>query len=315
MTNDQASLITADWGTTNLRIWLVDASGEIIAERSSEQGISTTGPNEFEKVFEAELAAMGAPADLPAIICGMAGSRQGWIEAPYFQTPVALADIATGAVEVTNTVRPVLVIPGVAQGGGRAPDVMRGEETQLAGISAIASGDHWVCLPGTHCKWVQVSSGKIERFKTFMTGEMFSALSGSTVLRHSVDRSVSRLSADDPVYLKWVDNALAAPEMLTSRLFEIRAGGLIGGMERQQAAAALSGLLIGTEIGAAKRLLGPDQHQIRLVASGSLAALYRAALERSELAVELSDGNAAVRAGLLAAAETGHIAQRSAIGE
>lgn len=315
MSSDQASLVAADWGTTNLRIWLVDASGEIVAERSSEQGISTTGPNEFEKVFEAELAAINAPADLPAVICGMAGSRQGWIEAPYFQTPVGLAEIATGAVEISNTARPILVIPGVAQGGGRAPDVMRGEETQLAGIPAIASGNHWVCLPGTHCKWVQVSGGIIERFKTFMTGELFSALSGATVLRHSVDRSTSSLSADDPVYLKWVDDALAAPEMLTSRLFEIRAGGLIGDMQQPQAAAALSGLLIGTEIGAAKRLLGPDQHQVRLVASGSLAALYRAALERSGLNVEMSDGNAAVRAGLLAAAQTGHIAQKPAIGE
>lgn len=315
MSQGQPRLIAADWGTTNLRIWLLNSAGDVIAERSSDMGISSVSPDRFERVFEAELSKMEAPRDLPAVVCGMAGSRQGWIEAPYFQTPVPLSGITGGAVSVPGSPRSVLVVPGVAQSGGRAPDVMRGEETQLAGIHEISAGEHWICLPGTHSKWVNVSAGRLERFKTFMTGDLFSAVAQSTVLRHSIDMSTDSISASDPNYLSWMEDALSAPEMLTSRLFEIRAGGLLGDMSGPEAAAALSGLLIGTEIGAAKRILGPDQHLCRLVASGTLLPLYHTALERAGFAVEIHDGKEAVRNGLLAAAGDSQPAQKSAIGE
>ncbi len=77
------------------------------------------------------------------------------------------------------------IIPGLRCAGlTGAPDVMRGEETQVLGWLAQhpdrQQGRHLVCHPGTHAKWVVVEDGRIVRFVTAMTGEMFAVLSAST---------------------------------------------------------------------------------------------------------------------------------------
>ena len=85
---------------------------------------------------------------------------------------------------------PRLTVPVI---GGPAPDkpadVMRGEETQIAGFFFENQGfDGVLCLPGTHSKWVQISAGEIVSFRTFMTGEIFALLADRSVLRHTLDQ-------------------------------------------------------------------------------------------------------------------------------
>ena len=74
--------------------------------------------------------------------------------------------------------RDIRILPGIAQRDPKAPDVMRGEETQLLGALGVdAADDAVVCMPGTHSKWVRANGGTVERFATFMTGELFDVVS------------------------------------------------------------------------------------------------------------------------------------------
>ena len=285
-----------DWGTSNFRLWLLDDNGGVIDETSSADGIMQCGIDGFERVTESHLAKVSAPADLPVIISGMAGSRQGWAEARYLDTPAALDDIVRLAVPVPNALRTILILPGIAQRDVERPDVMRGEETQLIGVAN--TGDMLACIPGTHSKWVRVNAGRVTEFSTFLTGEFYSVISRNTILRHAVDAE----RFDDDVFEAAVIEALRNSSRLTALLFSIRAGQLLGFTEPGTGAARLSGLLIGTEIAAAIKHYG-SKSTISLVASGKLASLYKKALSIAEISVTVHDALEASRRGLWIAAQ------------
>lgn len=285
------ALAAADWGTSRFRLWLLDPEGRVLAERRSDEGLAEAGAAGFATVLETHLEALGAAADLPVLVCGMAGSRQGWVEAPYLPVPVALAEIPRAAVPVPGARRPVLILPGLSQAD--PPDVMRGEETQLLG-TALADGT--VCLPGTHSKWAVLEGGRVTRFATFMTGELFDLLAHRSILRHGLGTP-----AGGPAFADGVAAALAAPETVLTRLFGLRAAGLLGAAAPDAAASRLSGLLVGLELAGARAAFGAAG-PVALVASGPLAALYGQALALAGFSALPQDAEAAVRAGLLGAA-------------
>ena len=146
---DGAAFAAVDWGTSRFRLFLMDRDGLVLAERRSEDGLDASRAKGFGATLEAELQALEAPDGLPVVICGMAGSRQGWIEAPYFTVPAGPDAILATAAEVPHDARPVRIIPGLAQRGAH-PDVMRGEETKLLGLAAAEPGlTATVVMPGT----------------------------------------------------------------------------------------------------------------------------------------------------------------------
>ena len=107
----------------------------------------------FAAVLQSHLEAVGAAPGLPVVVCGMAGARQGWVEAGYVDTPARLASILEHTVAVPGQERDIRILPGIAQRDPKAPDVMRGEETQLLGALGVdAADDAIVCMPGTHSK-------------------------------------------------------------------------------------------------------------------------------------------------------------------
>jgi 2-dehydro-3-deoxygalactonokinase len=298
----EAAHAAVDWGTTRFRAWLLDRAGEVLAERRSDEGMIQLARERFGEVLEAHLTAMGARPSLPVIICGMAGSRQGWIEAPYVDTPARFDEVFARAVAVAGARRDVRIVPGIAQRDPARPDVMRGEETQLAGIAGAAGGgDLLVCMPGTHCKWVELSGSAVTGFTTWMTGELFSVLSQHSILRHAVGTTPAPVAADDPVFGAWLDDGLAHPADAASRLFRVRASTLLAGTGAEQAAAALSGLLIGSEVGSASAIFGKGRTMI-LVGSGPLGALYAEALRRAGYDPATVEAETAVRRGLAEAA-------------
>jgi len=290
-----------DWGTSSLRVWLLDDAGKIVAERRSGEGMQVARETGFAAILERILGELGASPSLPAIICGMAGARQGWVEAPYQDVPVKVDAVLAGATRVPGIARDVRIVPGLAQREHDAPDVMRGEETQLAGAAdRLGGGQNIVCLPGTHSKWVEMSEGQITRFRTFLTGELFALLSAHSILKHSLEAAASVSPASNPAFDAGVERGLAARTL--GSLFSIRAGGLLFERRPDESAATLSGLLIGGEIAAADRLFGLSRRVVTLVASGRLADLYERALELAGHGAHLVDADEAVRAGLLAAA-------------
>jgi len=300
----EPAVAAVDWGTSSFRLWLLDRAGTVLAERRSGEGMTTAATEGFSQILEKHLAAAGAPAGLPVIVCGMAGARQGWIEAPYVTVPAGLDGILAGAVPVPGQgSRDIRILPGLAQRDEATPDVMRGEETQLAGIVPLfSSGSHVVCMPGTHSKWVAAADGSIQGFRTWLTGELFSILSKQSILRHSVGENPLPAQPGDPVFLAACGKALEEGGDIGSSLFRIRAATLLQDQKPEAAAATLSGLLIGAEIASARRIYPAAADKIILVASGALGSLYAAALKLAGCAVLHADADEAVRAGLFEAA-------------
>jgi len=287
--------IAADWGTTHLRLWAMRGQ-TVLSKRSCDRGMGRLKPAQFGPVLEAEIAKFDmALSGLPVIACGMVGSRQGWAEAPYRAAPT---DPRAQLILVPDhAARPVYIACGIRQDD--PPDVMRGEETQIAGLLAQSPDfDGVVCLPGTHTKWVRLRAGRIERFQSCMTGELFELLSQHSVLRHTLDADGSDLSAFDASCAE----ALADPARAYGGLFALRAGALLNGLDPVSAAARLSGMLIGWEL-AATRDLWTGQ-VAALIGSPKLAALYARALSANGVETLDFPAESSTLAGLHAARQT-----------
>ncbi|WP_163269095.1 2-dehydro-3-deoxygalactonokinase [Chelativorans alearense] len=299
MADRQAFAAAIDWGTTNMRLWLLDGEGAVLAERSSGEGMRASMPDRFESVMEAHLAELGAASDLPVVVAGMAGARGGWREAAYLETPARLDALHLNAVRADGAARDVRILPGVCRRQRGREDVMRGEETQLAGAVAGGWRSGLFCLPGTHSKWAKLEEGRLEAFTTFMTGELFALLSQHSILRDTLGEGET--DAASPAFGDAVDEMLAEGAGLTGTLFSIRAAGLLAGEAAPDAKARLSGLLIGAEIAAARRMLD-DQATVTLIAGGAQGRAYEAALAAAGIASRTLDGQILVRQGLFKAA-------------
>ncbi|MBB4364058.1 2-dehydro-3-deoxygalactonokinase [Bradyrhizobium sp. CIR18] len=296
----EPAYVAVDWGTSSFRLWLVDRAGQVLTERRSGEGMLAAAKTGFPAVLQSHLAAVEAPDHLPVLVCGMAGARNGWVEAGYVDTPAPLAAILKQAVRVPGEARDIRILPGIAQRETKAPDVMRGEETQLLGALGLkAAGEALVCMPGTHSKWVRVKDGVVERFSTFMTGELFSAVSRETILSLAV---AGADEAEDVASFKAaVKAAYEAPAFVANHLFGARSRQLLFGGTPAAARETLSGTLIGAELAAG--LSGPvPQAGVELVASGRLAMLYRLAFEALSVNAIPVDADEAVRRGLSMAA-------------
>lgn len=287
--------IAADWGTSNLRVWAMAADGSVLDSRGSDQGMGRLSPDGFEPALLALISDwLDGTRVMPVIACGMVGARQGWTEAAYRPVPCPPVGLPMTPATVSAPGLRVSILPGLSQTRPTA-DVMRGEETQIAGVLAAAPGwDGVVCLPGTHSKWAEVSAGEVVSFRSFMTGEMFELLSSHSVLRHGMAKGF-----DDAAFDAGVADGIARPETLTARLFTLRAEGLLAGLPPAAARARLSGLLIGTELAAAKPWwLGRD---VVIVGDGALAALYTRALAAQGVTARPVPAEAATLAGLKSA--------------
>lgn len=293
--------IAVDWGTSRMRLWALAHDGRILAARRSDEGLEGARDAGFDIILERHLAALNVPADVPVVICGMAGSRQGWVEAPYADAPASLESVVGKSARVPAISRDVRILPGIAQRKVGEPDVMRGEETQLLGLGPL-KGRRVVCMPGTHSKWVDIADNRVGHFTTFLTGELFALFSNHSILRHSIGAE-SVFTSDTVAFTEACALMVEAPQDLPKRLFSIRAASLLEGTSAADSAAALSGLLIGAEIGVAKGTYGTNS-SVTLVGSGFLGGLYEAALSIAGFKYTLADGEQLVRDGLLTAARS-----------
>jgi len=298
----EAAYVAVDWGTSSFRLWLVDRAGNVLGERRSHEGMMAAGKLDFATVLQSHLEAVGAAPALPVVVCGMAGARQGWVEAGYVDTPARLASIPEHAVRVSGHDRDIRILPGIAQRDPRAPDVMRGEETQLLGALGVdAANDAVVCMPGTHSKWVRTRGGTVGGFATFMTGELFDVVSGQTILSHAVTGADD--AQDTDAFRSAVMAAFEKPAFAANLLFQVRSGQLLYGGKPASAREKISGTLIGLELAAG---LAGDVAKtgITLIASGRLQMLYQLAFVTVSVPVRSIGAEDAVRRGLSMAAQS-----------
>lgn len=262
------AFIGVDWGTTAFRAYLADGDGHALDSLDGGEGALGLKTGEHEAYLAGRLASWPR---LPVLACGMVGAKQGWREAPYVACPAGLAEIARAMLAVETSFGLVRIAPGVrANDSGGAPDVMRGEETQVLGALAAGGGDGVYVLPGTHSKWARVEGGRIVAFETFMTGEMFAVLRA-----HSVLGRMMAPERDGAGFARGVEaaRALERPGDLLHAMFAARTFGLFESMPADQLGEYLSGLLIGAEIVAGAR----EATRATAIGSAALTARYIAA--------------------------------------
>ncbi|MES1937738.1 2-dehydro-3-deoxygalactonokinase [Salinisphaera hydrothermalis] len=279
-----ARLIALDWGTSSLRAWLLGEEGEVIDARAAKRGIMQVEDGDFAGVYREIVGDwIAVHGELPALACGMIGSRGGWAEAEYVDCPAELSVLADRLLTIDADPVSLRVVPGVMQpsGPGVRPDVMRGEETQVLGALSAApelAERGVLVLPGTHCKWVHIAEHRLAAFTTYMTGELFAVLRHHSILgKPAADRDGI---TDDKAFELGVDTAREAGAAgLSSILFSARSRMLAGEIAAESTPDYLSGLLIGDELRSALTGVG-EVPPLRLIGDDALCRRYRHALAR-----------------------------------
>jgi len=301
--NTPMDWIAVDWGTSNVRAWGMSRTGDILFAAESDKGMGRLNKSDYAEVLASLLAGHLDDGDTPldVIICGMAGAKQGWCEAPYLATPADLHSLGRNAVVPDmpkNRLRP-RILSGVSHDLPGEEDVMRGEETQILGLLTLKPAfSGTVCMPGTHSKWVRVADGRITSFATAMTGELYELLSTHSVLRHSLQGDLTGPALEDGLGTG-LETGIGEPQALTGKLFKVRAAALLSGKTPDWCAGYLSGLLVGSEVAGHKNWIGAAP--IPLVGSARLSRIYARAFDIIGAKTEMVDATTATLAGLTAA--------------
>jgi 2-dehydro-3-deoxygalactonokinase len=264
--------VAIDWGTSSFRAWLIERD-QVSDYLQTDQGVKNFTSGSHGAYLTEVLSKW--KADYEAIIAiGMIGSSIGLYETDFSSLPIDINEVSNSLVQVPNFEPPLYIVPGVSKIG----DVMRGEESQ-----SLASGleNGLVISPGTHSKWVEIESGKIADFRTYLTGELFEILRNHSTLSKATDSSAKLSASKD-----FVEGLNAQTSDLTHDLFTIRANWLQGKTE-DASREYLSGLLIGAEIKSAKSWCSASE--ARIVASDSLAEIYIFALSHFGINATVED--------------------------
>ena len=306
---DREPYIAGDWGTSRLRLSL--CLGDRVLETRQGPGIGALHEPAAAAIQPLIAPWRQAHGLLPLLLCGMAGSRNGWRETPYLPCPADLRALGEAALRFEADGAPVAIAPGLScKSRLGSPEVMRGEETQIAGALAlhpgIATGRHLLCLPGTHTKWAWLEDGRVRDFLTALTGELFALLrDGSTLMRAArVGTEGASRDAGGPSHdaRDGFDSGLEAAASLGTAsllhaLFSVRSRQLIDGRSHDWALSYLSGMMIGADVRGAIPLFATRAEAV-LIGDGALNERYAQALRREGIAASCLDGEQCALAGL-----------------
>jgi len=295
-------LISADWGTTSLRAFLLDRRGAIVDRRKAPKGIMKVSDGDFSGTFSALMGRwLNDSPDIPVLLSGMIGSEQGWAVAPHIPLPARLADLAAAlhAVPITDK-KCAYIVPGLTTVGVHGVhDIIRGEETQIVGaLDDSATGESVLCLPGTHSKWVTVADGAISGFQTSLTGETLAILSDNSILGRLMENSAAgNEKEEEAVFVQGLTRSTERGGLL-HHLFGVRSQGYCRVIPRSGLRLYLAGILIGHEIRGMREIY-PQLKSITIIAGQEIAERYGRALEFFGLQTTLVDGAAAAFGGHL----------------
>jgi 2-dehydro-3-deoxygalactonokinase len=281
-------LITVDWGSSNFRAFRMTDAGEIMERRSSPGGILNIQDGQFAEALLAQVGDWVAAGEKRILLCGMVGSRQGWVETEYLTCPVGLEDLAASVIRVPLAGVEVLLMPGITgTDSDGIPEVIRGEETEAMGMLDACGGAGLVCLPGTHSKWINLKDYKIISFITCMTGDVFSALRNCTILSRIMTTGTT---VDNEAFLRGVVRSGDTGGLL-HHLFSVRTLALTNQLKEEASASYLSGLLIGHEV----RAVMPPEAHVHLVGAAQLCSLYTQAIDACGGSFTVENEDAAAR--------------------
>lgn len=288
MSAGKTALVAVDWGTSSLRGARLAANGDVLEEQSFGRGILSVPKGAFPQVFEECFGAWMQADNVPCLISGMAGSQQGWVEAPYCACPAGFDEVAAKLAWVVPG--RIAIVPGLHCENKGTPDVMRGEEVQIFGalqLTGLADrlSDGLFVLPGTHSKWAEVQSGRVVSFRTCMTGEFYALLSQHSILARTIapDAPFDGSAFDEGVAYAWQGSSLL------NTAFSTRTLALFGRKSPEALASYLSGLVIGEELRAQAPAAGQE---VVLIGSPQLTARYTRALALRDVKSRALDAQA-----------------------
>jgi 2-dehydro-3-deoxygalactonokinase len=277
-------LIAVDWGTSSLRGARLDDTGRVLEEKSAPLGILHVPNADFAGTFAGQFSDWMKDG-AHCLISGMAGSRQGWAEAPYVSCPAGPGELAQHLHWIERD--RIAIVPGLSDTQGDVPDVMRGEEVQIFGAMRLAGlSDGLFVLPGTHSKWATVRGGRVMGFRTFMTGEVYGLFAQHSILARTLDANAP---LDEAAFRRGVSRA-GTGDGLLHNAFGVRALGLFGRLSPAESASYLSGLLIGEELG--QQAL-PSDGEVIVIGASALVARYVLALGERGVTVRTFGAEAA----------------------
>ena len=291
------SIVGVNWGSSNFRAYRIAADGTLADEMSAPAGVAALDRAGMADMMERLVERW--PDSGPIYASGMIGSNIGWTEVAYAETPAGRAELAAAMVDATIGPAAVRIVPGITcrRSFDGAPDILRGEEVELLGLTALGCTDGLVALPGTHTKWARLEGGRIVDFFTTMSGEIFDRLTAQGLLASIVEGE----AADGPAFQDGVATGKARKLGLGTLLFGARARVVRGELLKSEAASYIRGLLIGSEIADALSAY-PDLYgaTVPLIGNGPLCRLYASALDGAGIASRLVDSREACLGGFRA---------------
>mgnify|MGYP003948717847 FL=1 len=296
------ALIGIDWGTSSLRAFLIGAGGEVLDHISKPLGIMQINDGDFERSFNDLVGPWQQAIDLPIIASGMITSRNGWVETPYVSVPSGVQQLADALVtHKTSDGTTITFVTGMTADHNGVPDVMRGEETQIIGASVLGMSNGIFVMPGTHSKWITLRCDQIVDYSTYMTGEVFAALSKHTILATLMEYAPFKEDA----FRKGCAVGLAEGSNFLHDLFGVRSLPLFGKITGTMVKDYLSGLLIGAEVKGADvaQIKGP----VTIIGRDDLADRYEIALSIAGLKTNRAPDDIVARGHFMVAQAAGLI--------
>ena len=277
-------ILSCDWGTSSFRLRLINiADNSILAETTDGKGIAAvynewlqSGHNEDDRIDFYKNILLSKIKNLtgyclegaPMIISGMASSSIGITELSYGDVPFPISVDNLQVTKIpadTKFTHEILLVSGLKT----TDDVMRGEETMLAGCEINDDNEQLIIFPGTHSKHAIVKDKTLVDFKTYMTGEMFELLAAKSILSKSVAKNEHH---QNNVFERGVKEGACGN--LLNTMFHVRTNYLFKALTPEENYHYLSGLLIGCEL----KEVFVSNVKIHLVCSQSLSGHYLLAL-------------------------------------
>lgn len=294
------SLIGVDWGTSTMRAILcrTDSPGGR-AEVRIGPGISAV-QGSFEEALFATIRPWTAEwGSLPVVMSGMIGSNIGWHLVPYLKAPAPIRSIRARCRSFDAGGHRVSIVPGIScRNTLDEPDLMRGEELQILGWyesrPEAAAGEHILCLPGTHTKWVRFVGGVVETFITALSGELYAVLCRHSILLTDAGRTAL---FDESAFRDAVALARRSAGDLLSTLFSVRSRQIEAPERGEGSASYLSGLIVGADVIAGLRRFMPESKTVELIGDVALCRKFAIVLDAFGIAANVTDGIDAARHG------------------
>ena len=282
--------VALDWGTTNFRAYLME-NNNVIDQVSTQEGMKFVDQKEFENTLVKNITPWKKKFDINIVIAsGMVGAKQGWIEVPYIKSPCNIRNLNFKTKNILDDIN-VHILSGVSQ--SNPSDVMRGEETQIAGFllnNIDFNGS--ICLPGTHSKWVNLKSYNIYEFTTYLTGELYEIVKKYSILKHSLN--TTRL--EDEIVKSAANLIIENPSFISNKLFEIRAENLLKNSNQTSNNSKLVGYLLGIELSGSKTYW--EDKDLVIIGSSNLNKYYELILNGRSKSIQLFNSNDMVLNGL-----------------